>query len=131
MADGEYGSTTTVKALIGLSPTDTVDDTLVANFVARANRQVDNEIADVVETIPVGDASITDDLTVASNFYATRLYAQFRHSFEQADQFKSTYNDTIKGIHNRLKALPTVRTKIRAQTKAYITEPIASDPLFD
>ncbi len=131
MGDGEYGSTTTVKLYAGISPTDTVDDTIISNFVTRANRKVDNDLADVVETIPVASAAITDDLTLASNFYATRLYAQFRHSFDKADQFKQTYDETIKGVHNRLKSLPTVRTKLRAMTKDYITEPLASDPLLD
>ncbi len=131
MAAGEYGSTTTVKLYAGISATDTVDDTIITNFVTRANRQVDNDLADVVESVPVASASITDDLTLAANFFATRLYAQFRHSFEKADQFKGTYNDTIKGVHNRLKAIPTVRTRLRAMTKAYITEPLASDPLLD
>ncbi len=131
MADGKYGSTTTVKLYAGIGATDTVDDTIVDNFVLRADRQVDNDLADVIESIPVGDASITDDLILASNFYATRLYAQFRHSFEKADQFKQTYDDTIKGVHSRLKAIPTVRTKIRAMTKDYRTEPIATDPLLD
>ena len=131
MAAGEYGSTTTVKLYAGIGATDTVDDTVVLNFVTRANRQVDNDLADVIDQIPVDDADITDDLTIASNFYATRLYAQFRHSFDKADQFKKTYDDTIKGVHNRLKAIPTTRTRIRAATKACLTDPLASDPLLD
>lgn len=130
MGDGEYGSTTEVKAMLGLSPTDAVDDTLIATYVQRGNRQVDNALAGYID-VPVASASITDDLQTASNNWASRMYSQFRHSFDKADQFKSTYNDIIKGAKNRHTAQRTTRRAIRAVSKDYLTEPMASDPLLD
>ncbi len=130
MADGEYGSTTEVKAMLGISPTDTVDDTLIATFVTRGNRQTDNALAGYID-VPVLDANITDDLQTMSNNWASRMYSQFRHAFEKADQFKSTYNDVLKSTKNRHTAQRTTRRAIRAKTKDYLTEPMNSDPLLD
>jgi len=131
MGDGEYGSTTEVKEMLGIFSTDTVDDAIIARYVLRGNRQVDNDLAGFIETLEVASASITDDLKSASNHWASRLYSQFRQTFERADQFQETYKDTIQGVKTRLTSIPTVKTSIRSATKAYVTEPLKSDPLLE
>lgn len=127
MGDGQYGSTTEVKSMLGFSPTDTVDDTAIARFVERGDRQVDNDTAGVIETIPVASASITDDLQEASDMWACRLFLQGKNNFERADHYKDLYRETIAGIVNRLKAIPTVRTQIRSRVSSYRTQPMQDD----
>ena len=127
MTDGAYGSTTEVKRMLGISPTDTVDDTILATFVERGDRQVDNDLAGSIETVPVASASITDDLQEASNMWATRLYAMARNNLEKANTYKTIYRETIDGVINRLKAIPTVRTQVQARTSSYRTNPLQDD----
>lgn len=127
MGDGEYGSTTEVKRMLGISPTDTVDDTILATFVERGNRQVDNDLAGVVETVPTASASITDDLQEGSNMWATRLYVMTKGNLEKANTYQKIYRETIDGVINRLKAIPTTRTELRARTSSYRTNPLQDD----
>lgn len=127
MGDGEYGSTTEVKRMLGISPTDTVDDTILATFVERGNRQVDNDLAGVVESVPTASASITDDLQEGSNMWAASLYAISKNNFEKTKNYKEFYRLTIDGLINRLKAIPTTRTEIRARTSSYRTNPLQDD----
>lgn len=127
MGDGQYGSTTEVKRMLGISPTDTVDDTILATFVERGDRQVDNDTAGVIETIPVASASITDDLQEASNMWATRLYLMTKMSLDKASMYQKIYRETIDGLINRLKAIPTTRTQMTARTSSYRTNPLQDD----
>lgn len=127
MSDGAYGSTTEVKRILGISPTDTVDDTILGTFVSRGDRQVDNDLAGVIESVPVASDSITDDLQSASNMWATRLYAMARNNLEKGSAYQKIYRETINGVINRLKALPTTRTEMRAATSSYRTNPLQDD----
>ena len=127
MGDGEYGSTTEVKRILGFSPTDTVDDTIISTYVDRGNRQVDNDMAAFIETIPVASDSITDDLQEAADLWACRLYVKDKNNFEREKSFKELYRETISGLQNRLRAIPTVRTSLRAMTTSYRTDPLQND----
>ena len=113
--------------MLGISPTDTVDDTILATFVERGDRQVDNDTAGVIESVPVASASITDDLQEASNMWATRLYAMARNNLEKANTYQKIYRETIDGVINRLKSIPTTRTQMQSRTTSYRTDPLQND----
>jgi len=131
MADGEYYVLADTKVFLDIPAADTADDTYLNSRGLEANRQIDNDLAHVVESVPVASASITDELKGAAVLFVARRYKQKNHDIETSNSYKSDYDDTISGLVNRLNAIPTTRTRIQAVTKEYTTEPLASDPLFD
>ena len=131
MAAGEYYVLNDTKTFLDIALTDTADDGYLDNMGLKANRQIDNDLAHVIDSVPVASSSITEELKGLATFWVATKYKQKNHDIETANSYKSDYTAGIKGFVNRLIAIPTGRTKRQTSTKDYLTEPLQSDPLFD
>ncbi len=131
MAAGEYFVLNDSKIFLDLALTDTADDVYLNDMGLKANRQIDNDLAHIISTVPVASASITEELKGMATFYVARKFKLKNHDVDTANAYKEDYTDSITGFINRFTAIPTGRTRRQSVTKPYITEPLASDPLFD
>jgi len=126
-ADGKYFILSRVKDELEIPSTDEVDDAYLKIRGKEQDLLIDNDLAGFLELIPVGDLDITEDLTMASVYGVSRRYKITNKSFESGRVYLELYNATINSIKNRLKSIPTTHTKRVSVTKAYRTEPQASD----
>ncbi len=132
MVDGVYFVLADAKLDLVIDTGDTADDSLLTDYGDKANRKVDNDVSRYLNSIPLSPTSaVTEDLREAALLWSTMLYQIHRHNYESADHKKSLYKEVIDGVKTRFRAIPSNRTNFSAATKAYATEPLASDPLLD
>ena len=124
MATKTYYKLDDIRPMLSIQSTDNVDDILLNNFGLIADRQVDNDLAHKLDAIPVANASITNDLTGASNVYVAYLFKIKKQDFDGAKNFKEIYDNAIAGLINRLTVENNDHSGRVAINKGYSTSPL-------
>lgn len=128
MASKKYYSLAEIKILLGIDDADEADDILLNQLGVKSDRKVDNDLSFHLSTYPItSDSSITRDIEAASNYNTGRMYKITIKDFEGAKELKELYNEEIDGIKHRLEATSTTRTRRKAVTKAYLTDPLKNN----
>ena len=106
------------------------DDSILSQLGLKADQYFTNQMTAYAELLPLTG----DNLTTAQqavNLYVASIYMARKQNFDSAKYWKDHYQETFNTLVEILTADPTNRTKRVAQTKAYITEPMKSDPLLE
>jgi len=106
------------------------DDSILSQLGLKADQYFTNQMTAYAELLPLTG----DNLTTAQqavNQYVASIYMARKQNFDSAKYWKDHYQETFNTLVEILTADPTNRTKRVAQTKAYITEPMKSDPLLE
>ena len=82
------------------------------------------------EQLPLTSGNLTT-AQQATNQYVASLYMARKQNFDSAKYWEDRYKETFNTLVNLLTSDPTNRTKRVAVTKAYITDPLKSDPLLE
>ena len=126
MVDSVWFVLADVKEELEIASGDTADDAYLNTKGTVVNRFIDNLIFPYIDILPV-----TANLSEALKDLAVSLVsAKFRRKskeFETASAYQAEADRLIKSIITRLIASKEGRTERVAVTKAYATEPLASD----
>jgi len=126
-SDGKYFRLDITKIELDILDTDEVDDAWLVERGLQQDVVIDNDLAEFLGVTPVLDADVTEDLTHLSTYGVARRYKIKIKDFETGKEYEKLYNEGLLGIKNKLKSRPTTRTTRISVSKAYRTEPQASD----
>ena len=118
------------KNLLNIPLNVASDDSILSQLGLKAAQYFTNQMTAYAELLPLTG----DNLTTAQqavNQYVASIYMARKQNFDSAKYWKDHYQETFNTLVEILTADPTNRTKRVAQTKAYITEPMKSDPLLE
>ena len=125
--DGKYFNLDLCKTELEIDSTDEADDGYLSDRGRDQDRVLQNDLSEYLTEIPVLSADVTDDLTLASVYGVARRYKIKNKEFDNANQYKDLYNETITSIKRRLSSQRTTRTQRSAVTKAYATSPLSDE----
>ena len=106
------------------------EDSILEQIGTKADQYFTNQMTAYAEQLPLTSTNLTT-AQQAVNQYVASIYMARKQNFESAKYWKDHYQETFNTLVNILTSDPTNRTKRVAQTRAYATEPIKSDPLLD
>ena len=106
------------------------EDSILEQIGTKADQYFTNQMTAYAEQLPLTSTNLTT-AQQAVNQYVASIYMARKQNFESAKYWKDHYQETLNTLVNILTSDPTNRTKRVAQTRAYATEPIKSDPLLD
>ena len=112
---GSYFSLSETKVLLNI--TDTADDTLLNQFGAVANQNLDNVLEIFDEKIPNQGTNVLEDIKSAANFYVCSLYRTHHHNIEEADHWMKQYTQVLSGIKEQRKVDNPVYTVDRHNSR--------------
>ena len=106
------------------------DDSILEQLGAKADQYFTNQMTAYAELLPLtGTNLVTAQQSV--NQYVASIYMARKQNFDSAKYWEDRYKECFNTLVNILTSDPTNRTKRVAQTKAYVTEPMKSDPLLE
>jgi hypothetical protein len=106
------------------------EDSILEQIGTKADQYFTNQMTAYAEQLPLTSTNLTT-AQQAVNQYVSSIYMARKQNFESAKYWKDHYQETFNSLVGILTSDPTNRTKRVAQTRAYATEPIKSDPLLD
>ena len=106
------------------------DDSILSQLGTKADQYFTNQKTSYAEKLPLTGVNLTT-AQQAVNQYVASIYMARKQNFDSAKYWKDHYQETFTTLVNILTAAPTNRTKRVAQTKAYLPEPLKSDPLLE
>ena len=106
------------------------DDSILEQLGAKADQYFTNQMTAYAELLPLTGVKLTT-AQQSVNQYVASIYMARKQNFDSAKYWEDRYKESFNTLVNILTADPTNRTKRVAQTKAYITEPMKSDPLLE
>ena len=106
------------------------DDSILEQLGAKADQYFTNQMTAYAELLPLTGVNLTT-AQQSVNQYVASIYMARKQNFDSAKDWEDRYKESFNTLVNILTADPTNRTKRVAQTKAYITEPMKSDPLLE
>ena len=125
--DGKFFNLDLCKTELDISSTDESDDTYLSDRGRDQDKVLENDLSPFLTEIPVLSADVTDDLTLASVYGVARRYKIRIKEFENANQYKSLYNETVESVKKRLISQRTTRTRRSAVTRPYATSPLSDE----
>jgi len=106
------------------------DDSILEQLGAKADQYFTNQMTSYAELLPLTGNNLTT-AQQAVNQYVASIYMARKQNFDSAKYWEDRYKESFNTLVNILTSDPTNRTKRVAQTKAYVTEPMKSDPLLE
>ena len=106
------------------------DDSILEQLGTKADQYFTNQMTAYAEKLPLTGNNLTT-AQQAVNQYVASIYMARKQNFDSAKYWKDHYQESFNTLIEILTADPTNRTKRVAQTKAYLTEPMKSDPLLE
>ena len=106
------------------------DDSILEQLGAKADQYFTNQMTAYAELLPLTGVNLTT-AQQAVNQYVASIYMARKQNFDSAKYWEDRYKESFNTLVNILTSDPTNRTKRVAQTKAYLTEPMKSDPLLE
>ena len=106
------------------------DDSILEQLGAKADQYFTNQMTSYAELLPLTGNNLTT-AQQAVNQYVASIYMARKQNFDSAKYWEDRYKESFNTLGNILTSDPTNRTKRVAQTKAYLTEPMKSDPLLE
>ena len=106
------------------------DDSILEQLGAKADQYFTNQMTAYAELLPLTGVNLTT-AQQSVNQYVASIYMARKQNFDSAKYWEDRYKESFNTLVNILTADPTNRTKRVAQTKAYVTEPMKSDPLLE
>ena len=88
----------TVKDLLNIEITDTVDDEILNRLGVVANLHMDNILKQHDERIPLKIPSILADVKMAANYYVCSLFRGKRGDADTAKFWKDMFTELINGV---------------------------------
>ena len=126
MADSSWYVKNDVKEELEIATGDSAEDTLLDNYGARVDRYIDNEIAPYITTLPV-TTSLSAVLKDAAIAGVCSKYRRKNKEFDTANTYNEEFNKLIASAIKRLRRDNETQSSRVAVSKAYATEPLASD----
>ena len=106
------------------------EDSILVQLGTKADQYFTNQMTSYAEQLPLTSGNLTT-AQQATNQYVASLYMARKQNFDSAKYWEDRYKETFNTLVNLLTSDPTNRTKRVAVTKAYITDPLKSDPLLE
>ena len=106
------------------------DDSILEQLGAKADQYFTNQMTSYAELLPLTGNNLTT-AQQAVNQYVASIYMARKQNFDSAKYWEDRYKESFNTLVNILTSDPPNRTKRVAQTKAYVTEPMKSDPLLE
>ena len=106
------------------------EDSILEQLGTKADQYFTNQMTSYAEQLPLTSGNLTT-AQQATNQYVASLYMARKQNFDSAKYWEDRYKETFNTLVNLLTSDPTNRTKRVAVTKAYITDPLKSDPLLE
>tara|TARA_R100001244_G_scaffold12059_1_gene14139 strand:+ start:92 stop:478 length:387 start_codon:yes stop_codon:yes gene_type:complete len=106
------------------------DDSILEQLGAKADQYFTNQMTSYAELLPLTGTNLTT-AQQSVNQYVASIYMARKQNFDSAKYWEDRYKESFNTLVNILTSDPTNRTKRVAQTKAYLTEPMKSDPLLE
>ena len=106
------------------------DDSILEQLGAKPDQSFTNQMTSYAELLPLTGNNLTT-AQQAVNQYVASIYMARKQNFDSAKYWEDRYKESFNTLVNILTSDPTNRTKRVAQTKAYLTEPMKSDPLLE
>ena len=106
------------------------DDSILEQLGAKADQYFTNQMTSYAELLPLTGNNLTT-AQQSVNQYVASIYMARKQNFDSAKYWEDRYKESFNTLVNILTSDPTNRTKRVAQTKAYLTEPMKSDPLLE
>ena len=106
------------------------EDGILEQLGNKADQYFTNQMTSYAEALPLTGGNLTT-AQQATNQYVASLYMARKQNFDSAKYWEDRYKETFNTLVNLLTSDPTNRTKRVAVTKAYITDPLKSDPLLE
>ena len=106
------------------------DDSILSQLGAKADQYFTNQMTSYAELLPLTGNNLTT-AQQSVNQYVASIYMARKQNFDSAKYWEDRYKESFNTLVNILTSDPTNRTKRVAQTKAYLTEPMKSDPLLE
>ena len=106
------------------------DDSILEQLGSKADQYFTNQMTSYAELLPLTGNNLTT-AQQAVNQYVASIYMARKQNFDSAKYWEDRYKESFNTLVNILTSDPTNRTKRVAQTKAYLTEPMKSDPLLE
>ena len=106
------------------------DDSILEQLGAKADQYFTNQMTSYAELLPLTGTNLTT-AQQSVNQYVASIYMARKQNFDSAKYWEDRYKESFNSLVNILTSDPTNRTKRVAQTKAYLTEPMKSDPLLE
>ena len=106
------------------------DDSILEQLGSKADQYFTNQMTSYAELLPLTGNNLTT-AQQAVNQYVASIYMARKQNFDSAKYWEDRYKESFNTLVNILTSDPTNRTKRVAQTKAYVTEPMKSDPLLE
>ena len=106
------------------------DDSILEQLGAKADQYFTNQMTSYAELLPLTGINLTT-AQQAVNQYVASIYMARIQNFDSAKYWEDRYKESVNTLVNILTSDRTNRTKRVAQTKAYVTEPMKSDPLLE
>jgi len=125
--DGKFFNLDLCKTELDIEDTDEADDSYLTARGKDQDKVLENDLSAYLTEIPVLSAEVTDDLTLASVYGTCRRYKIKNKEFENANQYKDLYNETIESVKRRLGSQRTTRTRRSAVTRPYATRPLSDE----
>ena len=126
MADSSWYVLADVKEELEIATGDTADDALLDNYGARVNRFIDNEISPHITTLPV-TVSLSEALKDAAIAGVAAKYRRKNKEFDTANTYTTEFDRIVESVIKRLRRDNETQSQRVAVTRAYGTEPLASD----
>ena len=106
------------------------DDSILEQLGTKADQYFTNQMTSYAELLPLTGTNLTT-AQQSVNQYVASIYMARKQNFDSAKYWEDRYKESFNTLVNILTSDPTNRTKRVAQTKAYLTEPMKSDPLLE
>ena len=106
------------------------DHSILEQLGAKADQYFTNQMTSYAELLPLTGNNLTT-AQQAVNQYVASIYMARKQNFDSAKYWEDRYKESFNTLVNILTSDPTNRTKRVAQTKAYLTEPMKTDPLLE
>ena len=126
MVDSSWYILADVKLELEIATGDTADDTYLDDKGQKINRLIDNLISPYITTLPV-TTSLSEALKDAAISGVAAKYRRKNKEFDTANAYQSEFEKIIDSVITRLRRDNETQSQRVAVTKAYATEPLASD----
>ena len=126
MVDSSWYVKASIKEELEIASGDTADDAILDSYGARVDRYIDNEIAPHITTLPV-TTSLSAVLKDAALAGVCSKYRRKNKEFDTANTYNEEFKKLIDSAIKRLRRDNETQSSRVAVTRAYGTEPLASE----
>ncbi len=126
MVDSSWGVLADIKEELEIATLDTADDAYLNTKITKVNRLIDNLISPHITVLPV-TTSLSESLKDAAIAGVSAKYRRRNKEFDTANAYQTEFDKLIDSVIKRLRRDNESQSQRSAVSKAYATEPLASD----